>query len=314
MKLFFVVFVLVSVTVAVQRPLVRKAKRLPFQKKEVTLKAPTKYAKERFVRVDPKSGQEIYYDPMLRIELLDAKSGKYALKWIGYDGKQKTVYYQRPDALDAVVSASVSRTASGQYLYVYDIKNLPSSGQHLSTFALQTFASDVKLIPLGDGYVGQYSHNRAMSVGNWMGFGSTNFGSAVIPGRDAILKVTSYALPGLVECRITGGKQGIEVAGEEPPEELLSLLPEYEAWPAAYTIGPIDTLSNLSKPQRGAYLLKLLPQFQKLGWMAPGASQSYSENLQRNNLNEVYNRAEQDLKNGSITTEVHDIIKTLLGR
>src|SRR6266705_2657772 len=115
-----------------------KLHRLPVQKKPIAIEGPKQYEK-RMLRYDTRTGQSVYYDPKPNVVLLDEKSGRYALKWIGYDGKQKTVVYQRPDRVDAVVSASVSITDSGRFLYVYRIDNLPSSGQRLSDFVVQTF-------------------------------------------------------------------------------------------------------------------------------------------------------------------------------
>src|SRR5205085_4210393 len=83
--------------------------RLPFQKKRLILQSPTSYEK-RILRYDSKTGEPIYYDPKPRVVPLDVKSGKYGLRWIGYDGKEKTIIYQRPDVIDAVISASVSKT------------------------------------------------------------------------------------------------------------------------------------------------------------------------------------------------------------
>jgi len=89
--------------------------RLPFQKKRIVLKSPATYEK-RIIRYDSKTGASIYYDPKPRVVPLDVRSGKYGLRWIGYDGREKTIVYQRPDAIDAEISASVSRAATGQYI------------------------------------------------------------------------------------------------------------------------------------------------------------------------------------------------------
>src|SRR2546425_8537731 len=69
-----------------------KLQRLPVQKRNITLTAPKKYEK-RILRYDSGTGQRIYYDPKSQVVLLDARAGRYALKWIGYDGKEKTVVY-----------------------------------------------------------------------------------------------------------------------------------------------------------------------------------------------------------------------------
>ncbi|MFL6208761.1 MAG: hypothetical protein ACJ74W_07910 [Pyrinomonadaceae bacterium] len=284
--------------------------RLPFQKKRIPLQSPKNYEK-RILHYDSRTGQSTYYDPKPQIVPLDIKSGTYGLRWVGFDGKEKTIIYQRPDAIDAIISASVSKTDAGQYLYIYHIKNLPSSGQYLSTFALQTFTSDARPIPINGGYVGQYSHNSEMRYGNWLGFGSTNFGTEVAPSRSVELKVISSAPPGLVECRITGGQSGMKGVGEEPPQELENMLPGYEAWPSGYTIGPNGNLMSVPREERVKDILQWLPQFKRLGWMTASVLPWYQKNLSSGHLEQVYKRAQQDLQSGNITTEVYAIIQAI---
>lgn len=286
--------------------------RLPFQKKEITLKSPENYER-RVLRADSKTGEPVYYDPKPRVVPLDVKSGKYGLRWIGYDGKEKTIIYQRPDAIDAVVSASASKAASGQYVYTYTIKNLPSSGQNLSGFAVQTFASDARLTAVNERiHFGHMSSNKEMNSGKWVRFGILpEFDPAISPGRSIELELTSSAPPGLVECRIHGGRLGMKGVGEHPPEELESVLPGYAAWPSSYTLGPVDDLKQLSSSEKVDYLLKSLPRFRQQGWMTASLVRWYEQNLQRGNLGQVLKRADQDLKSGAITTEVHSIVQAM---
>jgi len=300
--------ILILLLLAVVTQPVTAQTRLPFQKKRITLKSPPTYQK-RIVRYDSKTGEPIYYDPKPRVVPLDVKSGKYGLRWIGYDGQEKTIVYQRPDAIDAEISASVSRTATGQYIYVYKIKNLPSSGQHLSGFALQTFSPNVRPIPIGDGYVGRMSNNEEMRDGNWIYFGTSNFGTDIGPGRNIELKLISSSQPGLVECRITGGIVKMIGVGEEPPQELENVLPGYKVWPSGLTIGPVDYLKSLSSSERAKYLLDRIPQFLKLGWMTGVAFQAYRQSLGSGDIQQIKNRGERDLKTGKITTEVYDTIR-----
>jgi hypothetical protein len=66
---------------------------------------------------------------------------------------------------------------------------------------------------------------------------------------------------------------------------------------------------NVELPAK--YLLELLPQFQKLGWMTAAARQRYENILRRDDLEAAYKRAEQDIKAGTITTEILAIIQGL---
>lgn len=83
------------------------------------------------------------------VYLIDEKAGKYAFKWIGYDGKEKTAIFQRGDAIDVIVIASASKTSDGRCLYRYQAQNLLSSGTSLAGLALQNFALNVKPVSRG---------------------------------------------------------------------------------------------------------------------------------------------------------------------
>jgi hypothetical protein len=299
---------LISVAGVLQAP-TQKANRLPLQKREIVLEAPKNYL-PRLLRTDKETGEPIYYDPKPRVELVDEKSGKYAIKWIGYDGKEKTVIYQRPDAIVAVVIASISKTSVGRYLYVYKIRNLPSSGEELTSFFVQNFTSDIRPTKIAEVYVGTVSRNdKEFKNGYWIGYGVLN--SSVVPGRSIEFRLESSAPPGLVECRIAGGQRGMKGVGEDMPQELENVLPGYEAWPSGYTIGPIDSLKPMPVNQRIKYIRKRLSTFQHLGWITADSKPWYRQNLRNKNLEVVYRRAEQDFQAGKITSEVLAMIKAI---
>ncbi len=140
---------------------------------------------------------------------------------------------------------------------------------------------------------------------------SPNYTPMVIPGRTIKFSLVSSAPPGLVGCRITGGVLGMKGAGEDMPQELENVLPGYDDWPSGYTIGPVNYLNSLASSERVKYLLERLPQFLKLGWMTSVAFQAYKQSLGRGDVQQVKNRAEQDLKTGKITTEVYDMIHAI---
>ena len=98
--------------------------------------------------------------------------------------------------------------------------------------------------------------------------------------------------------------------GEEPPQELENVLLGYKVWPSAYTIGPVDYLTYLSSSERIKYLLERLPQFQRLGWMAPNVRRWYEQNL-TSDSGRLLERADQDLRAGKITTEFRDMIRAI---
>ncbi len=282
--------------------------RVPLKKTTIALKSPPKYER-RIIGQDPKTGQFRYYDPKPQIIVLDARAKKYGLRWIGYDGKEKTIIYQRPDAVDVVVSASVSAAAGREYLYVYDIISLPSSIGYVSTFAVQNYSSNVIPIKSPRLYVGAITKNaREFKLGNWIGFGLISHD--VTPGKHFVVKLLSSAPPGLVECR-AAGVLGMKGVGEEPPQELENTLPGYEIWPHGYTLGPNDQLQTLSRHERMNYIAGLLPQMRELGWLTRSASGWYEQNLFSDNLNGLIRHADEDLKQGAITSELHDMITSI---
>jgi len=292
-----------------QRPPSQKLYRLPFQKEEIQLEAPTTYAK-RYKGIDPKTGKEIFYDPKPRVDLLESKSGKYALKWIGYNGGELTVVYQRPDVIDAVVSASVSATASNQYLYLYRVENLASSRQDLASIALQHYAFDVKTFKTNHIYIGPMSNNKVLRDGTWIGFGILPmYKPQVVPGQGIEFRLQSSAPPGLVECRIRGQQLVMIGTGEDMPQELENILPGYEAWPSGYTIGPVDKLRGITQQEQIYYLLKVLPHCRQQGWITAQSLRTYEQLLNQKNLQSLFTRVANDLKTNSISTEVFAIIE-----
>lgn len=285
-----------------------KLRRLPVQKTDIILTAPKTYQR-RILSYDERTREPVSYDPRPRVVLLDARSGKYALKWIGYDRKEKIVIYQRPDRIDAVVRASAARTPAGGFLYTYGIDNLPSSGQRLSDFVVQAFSADVRPLKKPAGYVGQMSKNRAMSEGNWIFYGSSYFGPTIGPGKAAEASLVSTAQPGLVECRVTGGVFGMKGAGEHMPQELENILPGYEIWPRCFTLGPHDWLKTASTNDKISYIKKLVPRMRELGWMTASRSRWYEQTLDDKNLRVILQQVEDDFTKGEITSEVRDLIK-----
>jgi hypothetical protein len=309
-RVVFATFLLATVGDA-QSPTVRFAQRLPMQKKQTTFKSPSGYAK-RLLGVDAKTGQENYYDHKPQIKVMNAKAGLYSLNWIGYDGKIKTIAYQRPDAIDVIVSASVSKLSSGKYLYSYSVKNLISSGEYLKLFALQTFSSDLSPLKTNQTYIGSISPNNIMKEGAWLGFGIISEVELLAnPGRTVEFRLESSSPPGLVECRVAGGNQGMKGVGEEMPEELESLLPRYEAWPNGYTIAPTDKLRSASQQEKFVYLRQVFPTLKQQGWITSQTSLSYEHMLNKNDLQGLLNRAANDFKVGSITSELLAFIELL---
>lgn len=316
----------------------QKAKRVPLERSKVVLRSPATY--EKRAGLDPKTGKEVVFDPRPRIEVVDTKAGKYAFKWIGYDGKEKVIAYQRADAIDAVVSVSVTRTQPNEYVYTYRVENLPSSGTYLSHFIVQNFAPDTKPIEVNgetttsadlrlldtfrnipfdkkatripDIFIGQMSNAIFLfKEGGWIAFAPLpSLNPQVTPGRSFEVKMVSAAPPGLVGCSVTGGESTLQGVGEEMPAELDAAIPGYEEFPRGYTIGPQDSLRPLTATERARYILDKMPQLEKLGWITPSARSWYEKNL-TSDTESVLRRAQQDLNSEQISSEVFAMIQAM---
>lgn len=287
-----------------------KVQRKPLEKHYREYKTPSQY-EPRDRGSDPRTGEMITYDHKPRVELLDEKAGKYAFKWIGYDGKEKTVIFQRGDVLDVIVSASVTKVSDQQYSYTYQIRNLPSSATYLKRFMVQNFASDVKR-----------DHGKFLALevsksiyqfreGNWLSFSDVSDHVQINPGQTVTVHLTSSAPPGLVECRASIETSIENTTDEEMPSALENLLPGFEEYPKGYAIGPVESLKTLSSSDRVKYVLEKLPQFRDLGWITDDALRRYKAQLQRNSVADLFNRLDEDLRSEQITTEVFAIIQSI---
>jgi len=288
-----------------------KVQRKPLEKHYREYKSPSNYA-WRDRGYDPKTGNMITYDHKPRVELTDEKTGKYAFKWIGYDGKEKTVIFQRSDVLDVIVSASVTKVSDQQYSYTYQVQNLPSSASYLKRFMVQNFASDVVPEKSGVFFVLEVSKSSyQFREGHWLSFSDASDHVQIDPGQAVTVHLTSSAPPGLVECRATIETSLLAPPDEEMPSALENLLPGYEEFPKGYTIGPNESLKTLSSSDRVKYVLEKLPQIRDLGWITQDAFVRYQRFLQSNDLTSVLNRLDDDLKSEQITTELFAIIQTI---
>jgi hypothetical protein len=312
----------------------QKLRREPLEKSSAKLKSPTVYEK----RERTESGREVIYDPKPRVEAVNANAGKYQLKWIGYDGKEKVIAYQRADAIDVVVSGSVEQSPDGSYVYSYTLENLPSSAAYVTFLTLQNFSDDTRPTEVNgkpttladvrllknfrqapdDGKprnlenvltIGEMSNAiHRFKDGNWIAFGGLP--ELVVPGSNLQVKLVSKAAPGLVGCSAAAGPRTMKGVGEHMPSELEDALPGYDVWPSGYTVGPVASLSSLSLSERVSYLLDKLGQFEKLGWITPLARRWYENNL-RTNLDGAQKRARTDLESEQISSEVFAMIQAI---
>lgn len=283
-----------------------KAERKPFQKSSVKMKSPKEYLMR-----ETEKGE---YDPRPRVVTVDEKTGKYELRWIGYDGKEKVITYQRKDAINATVEASVSRSGS-QFVYSYRIRNFADSPTYVGSFIVQTFATDVeneKIPFLDDLLIGHMSrHIPHFSDGIWRKFAPLEERNRINPGSDRVFPIVSLAKPGVVKCYARAGDSALKGVGEHMPSELEAAMPGYDELASCNTIGPIEALEKMSKEERSKYLLDNLSKFVDTGWMAGDTPKIYERILVKNDLAEALSQAKADLEQGYETSEVFHIIEGL---
>ena len=286
-----------------------KVQRKPLDKHYREYKTPSNYER-RDRGYDTRTGEMITYDHKPRVEVLDEKAGKYAFKWIGYDGREKTVIFQRGDVLDIVVSASVTKASDQRYVYSYELRNLPSSATYLKRFLVQNFASDTQ--PTEGAFLALNVSNaiHQFREGRWLSFSDVSDHVQINPGQSVTVQLTSSAPPGIVECRASI-ETALTGADEEMPSALENLLPGYEDFPKGHTIGPIESLKTLSSQNKVQYLLEKLPQCRDLGWITEDAFRRYERQLKDNKLPAVVNGLDYDLKTQQITSEVFAMVQAL---
>ncbi len=284
----------------------KRPTRALFKRSDAKLIAPTEYLKR-----ETDKGE---YDPKPRVIEVDEKAGKYELRWVGYDGKEKVIAYVRMDALDAVVETSAEMKAN-TYIYNYLIRNLSSSPNRIRHFLAQTFSKDIgkERVPGNDDiYIGHMStHIPMFSKGVWRGWGFLTEKSKIRPGDSYVVQMTSESQPGIVGCFASAAEPTLKGAGEHMPSELENAMPGFEEMASCITIGPDERLAKFTKEEKVKYLLDNLPKFVEAGWMAGDTPKIYESILTSGNLAGAFEQAKTDLEKEFITSEVFHIIEGL---
>lgn len=285
-----------------------RAVRKPVQRSRAVLKTPEKY--------EMRTAGTRSYDPKPRVLVVDEGRGMYELRWIGQDGREKVVQYQRADAIKAIVEATVDSASDGKRRFRYRITNFEESPSYLSGFLVQTFATDIRKerIPVADDiYVGHMSQQiPQFKDGLWRRFAPLGENRPkVTPGRSIEFSIASKALPGVVECKVSAGDLTLKGVGEHMPYELERAMPGYDELASCLTIGPVERLASLPAKDRKAYLVENLPKFVDAGWMTVETSVLYERILNEKGFGTLFEQARSDLQTGLIMPEVFHIIEGL---
>ncbi|MCB1024719.1 MAG: hypothetical protein KDB79_10035 [Acidobacteria bacterium] len=310
-KILVVCATLVVSLSAQQEPSRQSAfERRPFQKSSYLIRQPV----EKSFRADEK-GNDI--DVKARVVEVDKKTGKYEFRWLGVDGKEKIVEYQRHDSIDAIVRAEVEAAADGKYIYSYDFRVLPESPTFLSAFTVQTFANDIEPVKLDKKLFifGSMKFNPMFNVGVWWDWGFIGDEKKRIQAGDsAKFKLVSLSPPGIVDCKVTGGALGTKGVGEDIPGPLEDQIPIFQDLAWGYTIAPDKRLLKFSEKEKIEYLLENLPKIRKAGWISDETEQWYQQILKNSDLDRLFEIAKRDLEERHIANEVFHIIDGLRSR
>ncbi len=276
-----------------------QADRLPLQRtsKKKIKTGPLPYELKPWeTRVDPKP------------RVVDLGKGKYGFRWIGSRGQELQVIFERPDMIDVVVEASVVPASGGQLGYRYRVRSLRSSLQLLRFFVVQTFSESTIRARDPRWHAGRLKVGfKEYSEGQWLTFGFLDSVLKVPPGEAVEVTMKSTAPPGIVKCASAGGFLGMKAAEEAMPEVFLyeTNLPNKEAWPSGFTIGPDSRLAGFSQAEKVKYLVDQLPEMLRLGWIRDREiMQWYQENLRPGEWERIRTQAKEDNKKGLITAEV----------
>ena len=285
--------------------------RLPLQKKSVEIGQPALVSPE--LEGYDKNGNPIYWDPRPRVVPLGG--GKYMFKWFGHGGRELTLIYQRPDAVDVVVAASALPLPGGSLRYDYRLQNLKTSNLDLGGFMIRLLSRSAEALTTSSTMAVNPWRllKQDFPDGAWVSFHPVREKGLIMPGEGTRYGLVSPDLPALAECRAFGGNLTMRGAGEEPPTVIESLYLRPDAWPHGYTIGPDERMAKMSLKERSNYLVQHLPQMLELGWIQNKPTmQWYMDNLRAGKTAEVRTRAQKDFEKKLITSEVLALMTYLL--
>lgn len=269
------------------------------------------------VRLNPRTGQSEEY-PLEGEVVLDDKTGYFRLSWNGIDGRRKTLIWEPPWNVDAVVAASVDYDLNARlYRYAYTMQSLPSSGKKIESLYAEVRAAVEKVeAPDGTWHSDPFTEFVREKLGVTAGRIWSQAGrglNGLLPGQRATgFAYSSAGLPAIVKCFVRAHTRG-HSAGEEAPTVLVDAIVKYN-WmvPQGYTIGPDERLAKMSLEERLSYLVERLPKMLELGWIENQKVMGrYDTNLKAGKAAEVRARAEADFKRNLITSEVFALMTYL---
>ena len=200
---------------------------------------------------------------------------------------------------------------------------LPSTPTYFREFIVQTFAPDTepiqldkRLLPVNEQHrfliLQQSNANPIFADGVWWNSAFVGKKEERVWGSNTIeFQFTSTSLPGIVNCKATGGEITTKGVGEDIPSVLVDEIPIFEDLAWGYTIGPVESLATLTKSEKAKYLLDNLPKFQEAGWMSEGTAKNYEALFKQEDLSGAFEKAKKDFENEFITSEVFYIIEGL---
>jgi len=283
-----------------------KVERKPFQKSEHVINQPSNRSQQELTAGGDR-------DAKSKVVVVDEKAGKYEFRWIGRDGKEKIVAYQRHDAIEGVIESRVEKSENGSFRYKYLIKLFPSSPTRLLNFSIYTLTTKVEPIKQ-DRVFSNFRHPLVDVKDNyqWLSYYPEHENGLIVkPGDTLEVSLESPNPPGVVKSWVSGGELATKGVGEDLPPELESKIPIFQDFATCLAIGPVESLSSMSKPEKVKYLLENLSKFIEAGWMSEGTAKNYEVILQAGDFPELLKKAKKDVEYQYITNEVFQIIDEL---
>ena len=118
------------------------------------------------------------------LSLLDEKAGKYAFKWIGYDGKEKLSSSSVETSSMLLLALRCPKQPAGCFLYSYEVQNLSTSPTYLKRLIVQNFAADAEPVRNGAFFPGTMSSAiDEFKEGNWISFADVSDDVQIDPGQ-----------------------------------------------------------------------------------------------------------------------------------
>lgn len=271
-------------------------------------------------------------------------AGDWVMRYTSYEaGRPVVVVHAPPNKVEAIVSAEVERDQIGNFIYSYQLANLPASKQKVRTFVLE-FAGQVTglrapkrweayelewmkavvwkpYIAGQDPDLGPGHHLEGFELSVPLHIVTGDIADSAIGSQAAGFHYEG-AMPGIVDCHARGANE-IMTFPDEPPD-MDDVLPRFPFdGVSGRTIGPVAMPAEIQFSWILERLRADLEESLGLRWIADRATlDRYLKLLARfaasmgepwlkslEKLQSIASQAEADFEQGNLTTEAYALLK-----